>query len=205
MDNIHNNLPPELQAQYPRASILDRKPLTQRYKERNSASKSLLTIRIRDIVLDKEGKQIITDSREIALRLKVSQGAVSARRKTLEGWGITIDKIVAPYNDFAEKVENEDDDKKLQRILDDLPDVSIIGFLKYFKDGAIRTVSKVIREAGFHPEQRDIKKHFIKTLSEAGIPVRDPSSKDKVRHYWVILSKHKDRIIEALNKDSALG
>ncbi len=207
LDNIHRNLPYELQAQYPRESIPDRKPETQGSRERRSAIRNELSIKIKEIALGKEGEQGITDPKEIALRLKVSESAVSNRRKTLESWGVPIDRHNLSYynfySDLVKKVENENNDKKLEQILDDLPVQTIIDFLTNHKDGAIRTVSKVIRGDGFHPNNKDIQEYFIKAIRKAGIPVRRASKGDK-RNYWVIFSKHTDRTIEALNKDSAL-
>lgn len=85
LDNIHQISPPKLQAQYPRGTIPDRKPWTQKSRERNSAARGGLSLKVKWLI-----EQGITDSKQTMDILGISARDLTRARRTLRRWGINV-------------------------------------------------------------------------------------------------------------------
>lgn len=204
LDNIHKNSPPELQAQYPRQSILDGKPVGQLSREKISASKGGRSLKAKALL-----ERGIIDARQIQAELKISFTEMGRIEKILKEWGkdLTPLPIFASYKKLKETAEKETDDDKLQDILDSLSDGQLRGYLNEYvygrsEDEIFTTFSRIARKNGFHIQARRV----AISIKEAGIPIRAVANKNQkaktgFSYYWVVFVKHKDRILEVLSND----
>lgn len=209
--NLWNNGSPELQERHPLNKVLAvRKPLSQRSKERHSAVRGGKSLEIK-----KQVESGVTNVDEISANTGISRIRIMSRRKLLKGWGINIDipRERSSYKEsleqLVEQLEKETDDKKIQELLDRLPYLVIWRDMTK-KKGASHFYSllTVVREAGFYPQNADVHS-FATSLKTAGVPI---TRKDRViagikphtLRYYILLSRHKDRIIQALKDDQDL-
>jgi hypothetical protein len=185
---------PQLQASYPLRELLMRKPIAlcevnARIKE-SLSERGANTNYIRNI----EGAK-----------------ALSNARRTLGKRGIeipTMPKIIK-YEDLRAKVEAENDNGKLQEILNTLNRYSLreyAGYRKENKEEILMKLTPILKKAGFYSHKKT--EVFVKKLEEIGIPIRGfnaSNGKSKYKRiYWVTFSKCKQRIIDALKNDPDL-
>lgn len=206
LDNMHENSPPQLQAQYPREAIPDRKPPSQRLRERTSDAHGGISLRIKQTI-EERGIAVVRaeDVDDIAKAAGVTKQQVLSSRHVLENWGIHIGRLDNPYASFAKKVKDEEDDQKLQELLDSSSVNSLRGFLQ--RDSGhktLTTVSATAKERGFSVHTIRVRS-VAQKIKKAGIPMRQILHLDqngKVRgSYYAVYAKHEDRIAEVLRND----
>lgn len=203
-DNIHNNSPRELKAQYPRASIPDSKPRALKSREKTSRSRGGLSWEISEFIRQTG----ITDPRKIAGKFKIPIRRVNRARQVLRSWGIIIPLTVAHYRDFFKQVENENNDQRLQEILDNSSSGSLLHYRQRYGNEAIMSLAQIVRKAEFYIPYNYMGL-FAKTIQNQDIPIRlfeqEGTSKRKYRErHFIVFSKHEKRIIESLRNDSSL-
>lgn len=195
--NIWNNSSSELQACNPLEEILSRK---QKARENSSRARGGKSIGVRELV---EGGT--TDPKKIQNTLGLSSQVLTNVRTTLKGWGVTVPLARELRDEAFERIRKEDDDKKLQELLDNLPREQLRKKLYGAKSGLFASVSKTAREAGLTFRNTHART-IAETLRNAGIPVRSFVVKSEKRElrYWVILAKHRQRAIEIINTNPDL-
>ena len=211
LNNIHKNSPPQLQTQYPRETITDRKPLGQKSRERHSKVGGGRSLRIKRAA-EERGIAVVgvRDIDDIARAARVTRQQLLASRQVLENWGIHIHRFDGPfpYADFAQKARDENDDKKLQEFLDSFSVSSLMRFMRTdFNRETLTTVSAIANDKGFHAHTKRIK-FIAETIIKAKIPIGQISNLDKdgklLGSYYVVYTKHAERIAAALRNDPDL-
>lgn len=207
LNNIHKNSPPELQAQYSRETIPDRKPLTQKSRERSSKARGGLTLRVKELIA-----QGIVDPEQIKNTLVISAHDLARIRRVLKKWGINIPPTTKSTikEIFVKKIETEGDDEKLQEFLDSLPINALRGFLGGDSSHeTLTTVSVIARKKGFRFHNRHVRS-IAEKIKITGIPIRQIVSSFEngkiLSSYYVVYAKpkHAERIAEILRNDPDL-
>lgn len=139
---------------------------------------------------------------------------ITKTRETLRKRGIEVPPQTA-YADFAARVKIENDDRVLQKILDGHSDGFIRGYMNWHrnrkdKEKVLSSLSAIIISAGFHPHFK-LLSLFAKTIEEASIPIkklqieiRGKQMEKLTQTYWIVLAKHRQRIVERLENDPNL-
>lgn len=209
LDNAYRTASPQLQAQYPRETIPDRKPLGQKSRERQSEAQGGTSLRIRKAVEEQGIAEVGAEDIDNIIRTaRVTKQQLLTSRHALGNWGIYIPRVDTPYEDFAEKIRNEEDDKKLQELLESLSTNQLRGFSGWDSSHAIlSTVSAIANEEGFHVHTKRVR-FIAEKIKTAGIPERYVAISDAkgrlVSSLYVVYAKHAGRIAEALRNDPDL-
>ena len=202
-----NNSSSELQGKYPLNDILtarkSRKPWSQESRERSSLSQGGASLKIKQQV-----ESGITDINEISKNTGLSKRVIAtSARFVLREWGVVVfTRQHAPHREDLEQLGKETDDKKTQDLLDRIPCHVILNLKRKREASQFLSLSSLIREAGFRTRYNH---PFATSLKNAGIPI---STKEKVvggarpqtQIYYILLSRHKDRAIQALRGDQSL-
>lgn len=138
--------------------------------------------------------------------------SIARTRRTLQRRGIKVPPFQT-YANFAARVEKETSDEKLQEMLDSLSDPSIRGYVSRHredKEKVFLSLYSVIKSAGFHPPFKHLSL-FAETIKKANIPIRKPQIEildnqmgKHTQTYWLVLTKHRQRIVERLENDPNL-
>ncbi len=187
-----NYASPQLQAFHPLEELLTRKPNTLG----ETAS------RVKSMAEEGNDPQQIKDTLGISTENLVYQRIVLRRR------GIDVPRIRKSYQETFETIEGEEDDEKLQVFLDSFS----VGSLIYFRQRdssheTLTTASTIANKKGFHAYTKRVR--FIAvTIKEAKIPIRQTvrlgKNGKRLGSYYIVYSKHEDRIAEVLRNDPAL-
>ena len=204
LDNLWNNSPPELQAQYPRETISDRKPQGQRLREEHSKRQGGISLRVKRLVEEKG----VTDPKQIKRTLGISTLSLAGARTVLKGWEIEIPRESHTFQELPQIAQIENDDEKLQETLNRFSDTSLRGFLGRDREHKIlTTISTIARKEGFVFHNRQVQS-IAEKIKKAEIPIRQIEylgKNGKLRNsYYVVYAKHTDRIAEALENDPDL-
>lgn len=186
-----------------------KKPLPQKSRERRSESRKGSTLGIRDLIL-----QGAKDMDELKEHSNLSIGSIRQILVTLEGWGIDISQFIGPIRKGRKNIEQlleEEDDKKIQIILDELSVGTILantfehkGWKKNKNPRVFTTIGRITLDA-FH--YKFAQTHlFAESLEDNGIPNRriERVIKRWKGSYCVLLKKHRDRALAVWEKDPIL-
>lgn len=215
LDNIAKISPPELQVQYPRVVIPDKKPLTQKSREKTSKSKGGISLTVRQQL-----EQGVRRVGQIAKNTGLSSKQVSKSRQALKDWEGVSKEVFQTENisweDLERKIEQEQDDKKLQEVLDAIPINIIRAYIARHKKNQssvfLGSLVSILREKGLYVRSGDVNLVFA-VIKDAGIPIKREYSRYQRKEgkkqgfsqvYYVVLSKHADRIIKTLGKHPEL-
>lgn len=207
LENLWNNSSPELQDRYHLNEILTvRKPRSQRSRERQSESLGGAGLRIK-----KELGESITDIDTISRNTGIPVGRISNFRGRLREWGVNVPRKLASYKEALKQLEEETDDKKTQELLNRISLHVVLHDLKTKRESSqFSSLSPLIREAGFRSYGNDVHL-FEASLKSAVVPVPITrkemvvrSAKHGTKTYYILLSRHKDRAIQALKDDQSL-
>lgn len=205
--NVWNNSSPELKERYPLEEILTvRKPLSQRSREKISARQGGVSLRIKEQV-----EKGVIDIDKISENIGISKKTIiHTRSTTLKDWGVDIPRKNLSYKEILRQLEEENDDGKIQQLLDKLP-LRVISDNINTKKGVSQflALGNLIREGGFHPDRKNGEYiFFVDSLKKASVPI---TRKDEVKGnntyiqtYYILLSKHKDRAMQVLKEDQEL-
>lgn len=127
--------------------------------------------------------------------------------------GIVAAKDNVSVKELDKQFEEEDDDTKLQEMLDDLNHGSILHFISSNrgKQIALSFLTNVLTSEGFHVRPRELK-FIADAIKEAEIPIRvietkytnKRFNKEYKQIYTIVLTKHKDRILEVIRQSRHL-
>jgi len=199
-----------LGSQYNEKGLLARKPTSQESRKRYSESHGGGALGIRDLIL--RGARSVD---ELKKQSDLSRGSIRSSLKTLEGWGIDVSQFASTIRKNKEKIEQlikEEDDKKIQRIFDELSSRVIIDNLNEHKKRKKRrnprvftTIGRTI--SGMYRYKFTETYLFMQDLEDNGIPNRriEEYRKGKKLFYYVLLEKHKERALAVWDKDPRLG
>jgi hypothetical protein len=137
----------------------------------------------------------VTDPKKIAENLGFSTAQIADARKTLRNWNIELPQIRRNYDELQKTIGVENDDVKLQSILNSFTMESITGFMRNNKDQTMFVnLGNSLRESGFVGNAKTVGDRLRKN----GIPVGEYSrvvkGKEKPLVTWVVYDKHKQRI-----------
>lgn len=103
---------------------------------------------------------------------------------------------------FKRQIEKEEDNKKLQEILDSRSDTSLKKCLnRPGKPPLLLSLRNTLRQAGYHFVRLD---PFVKTLQKEGIPLRGVKGSMIRQTYWVILAKRQEAALKAVSDNPGL-
>lgn len=133
-------------------------------------------------------------------------------RKPLSLWSRermsqTLPKSQISYQDLKNRISREEDNKKLQEILDGMSTKSIRGFMQRHRSteqqqAVFISLGNILREAGYHFRSVDI---FAEALRSANVPIRKDElqqtikGKEYPQTYYIVLNKRRDKALEVIN------
>jgi hypothetical protein len=159
-----------------------------------------------DEVIKEEG---ITDPKQLQERTGLNSQGLGNARSTLKNRGVDV-PLSQAYPDFKRKIAQEDDFEKLQQILDDYRD-KLQGFLDHNrndKNGTLASLFSIVKLAGLdlYPTSKNIElilNSLKKNEKTVKLPLEIVILKSKARSL-IVLSKHKNIIIDVLQNDPRL-
>ena len=189
-----NAASPQLQAENPLAELLARKP----------SSLAERTLRVKNMTGEGLVSQINIENAGL------SSLQLCHARTTLKRRGIEV-PLLRTFANFEEKVEAENDNQKLQALLESFTPISLRGYYSRHrkdKEKILTDLSSVLREGEFYPSSRSLK-HFAQKVKEKNIPIRpvERVTKTKGKYsdvYYIVYSKHAKEIADALRDDPDL-
>lgn len=145
------------------------------------------------------------DIEEIKDNIELSSQQIDSIRKTLRKRGVDVPPAQT-FAYFKAKAEAENDDQKLQEILD--------SFTSHFtvhrrrgQEKVLTDLSSVLRAGGFYFRGNAIT-IFVEKLKTKNIPIRqvgrEVKNRKDIANYWIVYGKHQQRIIDALKDDPEL-
>lgn len=198
---------PELQQTFPWEDLSLTKPVSLRTREEHSRASGGRMIRIREQIAQGE-----TNLGQIATNLGMTIHDLSTTRGQLRDWGAILPKERVSYSEFKEKVDSEEDNDKLQGYLDELPEISLAGYVRRKGENPqspFLLLGLLLRQQGLHFRSLD---PFIKIVKDAHLPVRRVTlttqhrgDKEYPVAYGVILSKRKEEVLEAIRNASPIA
>lgn len=150
----------------------------------------------------------VTDSGKIADNLGLPEKKVRSCRKTLKEWGVDWPLEKMRYEQIERMVLKENNDRKLQTMLDSFSSGTVLNMIKLRRQIAFAPLKIILQEIGINHDTQTAAEILRKTQ----IPIREVwRGSVKIRgqtcvfHYWVIVAKHKEKIIDALRKAGMLN
>ncbi|MBI2049591.1 hypothetical protein HYT32_01670 [Candidatus Roizmanbacteria bacterium] len=190
---LHRNSSDRLQARFPLEELSVMKPTVFR---------SEVTSRVAQQV-----EQGITNRHQIAENTGLTSAEVTKAAHRLKEVGIEIPRVLGSFKQLEQDAEIEEDDKKLQEILNNLSVDTIIYYFQWrSKDPkAITVLTKILKNAGLHIRTRELKP-VRDTIRDVGIPIRfaetsysiKRNGKEYPQSYTVVFTKHIERILLAI-------
>lgn len=151
---------------------------------------------------------------ELATRARLSIPEARRVRRVISGLGGGIEIRNTPLGEIIGKLQRWEDYGRLQRLLDSLPDETVLNQMHEAKLGRQPVVStsllNVVRSEGFHIHSSQLA-NFADVLGreKPHIPIKRIEKKKKSKGkipqvYWIILDKHKERAGKILREDPSL-
>ncbi len=192
--NLHKNSPQELKDRFPLSSIFVEKPLPFR---------SEVTLQVVQQV-----EKGVNDRRQIAQNTKLTLAQVTNRAQHLKTIGIEIPRAPTFSEELAKRVESEEDDKKLQGILDEIPVNTIRVYMRRDDPKILTFLTNVLKSDGLYVRNRELKL-VVDVIKDKEIPIRivETGFKNKIRgreypqSYTVVFVKRGKRILKALKEN----
>ncbi len=190
-----------------------KKPISQKSRERKSEIQGGGTLGIRDLIL--RGARSVDELGKRSGLSRKKRKRIRNALKVLGGWGVDVSQFAGAVRKNKEKIEQlieEDDDRKTQKIMDELPGGVIIKNMVERKKEKKRRNSRVFTTIGrvtsdvyhYRPQETHL---FAQDLEENGIPNRRVEIVVNGRRplvYYVFLEKHRDRALAAWKKNPRL-
>lgn len=205
---LWNNSSEQTRSSHTLKDLQARKPISQRSRERLSESRGGKALRIRDMILS--GARSVD---ELKKQSGLSKERIWAGLRTLERRGIDVSQFFSTTRKNKEKIKQligEEDDKKIQRMLDELPAIVIRYNMLEPKKRKKRRNPKVFTTIGSTTSglyyYKFMETHlFAQDLEENGIPNRKMKRvTEEERNDYVLLEKHRDRALAVWDKDPRL-
>lgn len=211
ISELWNNSSGQTRSSHALENLLTKRPKPQDSRERLSESRGGGAARIRGLIL--RGAASVDELKEQSL---LSREGIWAALRTLERWGIDVSQFSNAIRRNREKIqqliEEDDDDVKIQKILDELSGIVIIDNMKEHKEIKKRVNPRVFTTIG--RAASDVYRYkftethlFAQDLEENGIPnrrVKSVVNGGRPLIHYVFLEKHRDRALAAWGKDPRL-
>jgi len=106
------------------------------HETRSQESKQIMSLKQggKSVMIKEELEKGIIDPKEIGKNLGLTSIQVTDARKTLRNWNLDLPRTKRDYTEIQKAIEVENDDKKLQGILNSLSMESITAFMRNNKD-----------------------------------------------------------------------
>lgn len=191
-----------LDSQYEIKDLLAKKPRSEKSREESA-------LRIRDLIL--QGAKSVD---ELEQQSGLLRGKVWNALGTLERWGFDVSQFSSTTRKDREKIQQlikEEDDKRIQKIMDELSYGAISRNMKEPRERKKRRNPRVFTTIG--RVASDIYRYnftqthlFAQDLEENGIPNRivEVDRKERKDLTYVLLEKHRDRALAAWKKNPKL-
>lgn len=146
---------------------------------------------------------------EIVISTGFSPRQVETARKTLKRWGVDTEVFDLDTIKKLKSLEQEEDDTKLQQIMNELSYSTILHNLVESKKKEriypnVFTTLRNVSAGSFHYRpRRETTDAFVNSLKAAGIPFRIIEINEKNR-YVILLEKHRQRVLASFEADSSL-
>lgn len=198
--HLWNNCSPELQEKYPLSDI----PFDKLNKHNKPWTQ---TSRVRDQI-----KKGITDPQVISKIIDIPVAHVQNAKSNLRAWGEEIPRTTS-YKKLKLQIEEENDDAKLQELLNSLSPISIRGFVDHHKGDLslpFMSLGNVAWGLGFSfkglNDFVEILRNEKNHIPIRGCEIRKPKENryKYAQIYWIFFAKHIDRVRDALSNSEKL-
>jgi hypothetical protein len=173
------------------------------HETRSQESKQIRSLKRggKSVMIKEELEKGITDPKEIGKNLGLTSVQVADARKTLRNWKLDLPRITRDYAEIQKAIEVENDDKKLQGVLDGLSMESVTSFVRNNKNQTtFLYLGNLLGELGYTKNARLVGEK----LKADGIPVakymRALRGEGKSLITWVVLNKDKQRISDVADE-----
>ena len=173
------------------------------HETRSQESKQIMSSKQggKSVMIKEELEKGITDPKEIGKNLGLTSVQVADARKTLRNWKLDLPRITRDYAEIQKAIEVENDDKKLQGVLDGLSMESVTSFVRNNKNQTtFLYLGNLLGELGYTKNARLVGEK----LKADGIPVakymRALRGEGKSLITWVVLNKDKQRISDVADE-----
>jgi len=173
------------------------------HETRSQESKQIRSLKRggKSVMIKEELEKGITDPKEIGKNLGLTSVQVADARKTLRNWKLDLPRTTRDYAEIQKAIEIENDDKKLQGVLDSLSMESVTSFIRNNKDQTtFLYLGNLLGELGYIKNARLVGEK----LKASGIPVakytRALKEEGKSLITWVVLNKDKQRISDVADE-----
>lgn len=205
LTNLWNNVSKEKKDRHPLNELRTaRKTRSQRSREIYSARHGGISLRIKE-----ELEKGITDINTININTGIPIVIILRSRYTLKRWGIDLPRKRHLYEETLRQLENENDDKTSQELLDQLPYTTIRDYIGKKKEPRLfYSLLTLVREAGFHLKNKET--HFFAgSLQKAEVPMTRKDivvqgTRPHIATYYILLLRDKDRVTKVLREDQDL-
>lgn len=201
--NTYYNSSLDLQSRYPLQEILIRKPVSL-------LKRAPVALRVKEQI-----DQGVANRSEIARNTGLTPRQIAGAVQTLKPHRIAVvtDSSLFLFRELEKQFEKEEDDRRLQGMLDGLPAINMRGFIarNTGKEIFLSSLTNILTDAGFHVRSKELRP-VADAIRNAGIPIRLADAGYTTRHgnkeysqvYIIVLTRHKDRILEVIRQDSNL-
>lgn len=180
--------------------------LLQSTKENMSLAHGGKSVVVRDELKKGAGLKEIQETKGL------TTGQMNDARKTLKGWGEELPLTQISWKKTIEKINNKEDNKELQGILDGLSTESITAFLRRNKNQkTFIGLGNLLEELGFASKNAHLVGERLRTLQDP-LPVGEykkfahkGEGQELKGTYWIILTKRKEDVVNEINAMSARG
>jgi biotin operon repressor len=205
LEKLWGNCTIETRKQYPFSRMPKAKTLSIKLRRERS-----LKMGGSSAVLAEKYNSGMTDIGKILEATGLSRRQINSSRSVLENWGIHIPKTPNRYRDVSKRINEEEDNGRLQAYLDELSGSSILGYAWRAKSSRQEDLQPVfvklrhvLREGGYRTQSLRI---FADVLSKEGMPLRKiPRTpylfEGRMRQptTYVVLNKRKSEVLRVLN------
>jgi len=164
------------------------------------------SVRIRE-----EIERGITDPRKIAENLGLTMAQIAdSRKKVLKNWGIDVPSARRSYAEIENAINRENNDEKLQEILNGLSTESITSFMRNNKDqNTFIFLGNLLKELGFSSKNAHLVGGRLRTINVSvgkySRSINKGTEQEKTITNWVILNKRRQEVVNEINAMSAEG
>ncbi|OGH21271.1 MAG: hypothetical protein A2958_02115 [Candidatus Levybacteria bacterium RIFCSPLOWO2_01_FULL_38_13] len=211
IEGLLGNSSEGLRFSHPLEDLLSKRPESEIIGERRSQAMGGISLRVREQV--RKGAK---DVEEIQRNTGISESSIRKSLGVIRRWGIDVSRFIPSHED-QEKIEQltkEEDDKKIQQILDELPPNIILANLVKRKlgynakrDGLFITVGD-LTSGVFHYSSEATRLFFdslrLSGISSRPVECRVPKTGEVQVHYYVLLERHRERALGVLDEDPSL-
>jgi hypothetical protein len=200
---FHKNCSEKTQKRFPLKTIIFDKPKSQDFREKASLRKGGISVSVKKEIEEKG----IVDPEVIARNLNTSSRRVYSCGKVLRSWreDLSLKRKTISYKELKKRIERENDDKKLQRILNEPTDGSLHGFVtaKTGEESIFMLLGNILKKLGFDKRHARFVARILrsKDIHIPARPIKNGWQREGKKHaqkYYVVLTKHEQRIKDAI-------